>query len=210
MKNVYITLCIILSACGSAPKQESNLKRVFVIGDSISLGYTPFVKTKLDGIATVQHNEGNARNSSWTNAYLDQWLAQVGQQDVITWNNGMWDCIGSTGWFYGTSQGIYEQNLKDVAQRLVATGAKIIYFTTTEIPTGQINFTPGCELSKNASAQAVLPGLGVTVKDLYTDSLAYTDLHVDFNLLSNVHWTDAGSDRLSDFVVSAINQALSN
>jgi len=50
---------------------------VLVIGDSISVGYTPVVTTLLAGKADVKHNEGNAAHTNNGVAKLEEWLGET-------------------------------------------------------------------------------------------------------------------------------------
>ena len=51
---LVIFVAIILSA------STLDKPRILIIGDSISIGYTPYVKEHFEGQATVLHNPGNA------------------------------------------------------------------------------------------------------------------------------------------------------
>ena len=51
-----------------------ELPNVLIIGDSISIGYTPFVKEALEGKANVVHNEGNAQHTGTGLIKLEEWL----------------------------------------------------------------------------------------------------------------------------------------
>ena len=42
-------------------QRVKSLPKILIIGDSISLGYTPHVARALDGIAAIEHNDGNAQ-----------------------------------------------------------------------------------------------------------------------------------------------------
>ena len=42
---------------------DAELPKVLIIGDSISIGYTPYVKELLAGKAIVKHNPGNAEDT---------------------------------------------------------------------------------------------------------------------------------------------------
>src|SRR6187399_239096 len=63
---------------------------VLVIGDSISIGYTPVVTTLLAGKADVKHNEGNAAHTGTGVAKLEEWLGTE-KWKVITFNFGLHD-----------------------------------------------------------------------------------------------------------------------
>ena len=58
-----LTLISISPLFAQDAKQEAGLPRVLIIGDSISLGYTPQVKQLLKDKANVIHNKGNAQHN---------------------------------------------------------------------------------------------------------------------------------------------------
>ena len=66
------------------------MKNVYIIGDSISLGYTPEVTRLLAGRARVIHNPGNAQYSSFGLRNLRGWLGDE-RFDLIHFNWGCWD-----------------------------------------------------------------------------------------------------------------------
>ena len=58
MKQLKLSaLLVLLLTCFAAKPYE--VKRVLVIGDSISIGYTPFIKAALPPDVEVSHNPGN-------------------------------------------------------------------------------------------------------------------------------------------------------
>src|SRR5210317_211530 len=71
-----------------------SLHNVLILGDSISIGYTPFVKELLKGEANVQrpiHPNGRAENCQGTLngvKHIDRWLEDT-QWDVIHFNFGL-------------------------------------------------------------------------------------------------------------------------
>ena len=50
---------------------------VLIVGDSISIGYTPFVADALAGEARVVHHEGNGGDSGNVVAKLDEWRRRI-------------------------------------------------------------------------------------------------------------------------------------
>lgn len=64
--------------------------KVLIIGDSISIGYFPFVKDALKDKADVYHNAGNAQSSTNGVNKIKNWLGEE-RWDVIQFNWGLWD-----------------------------------------------------------------------------------------------------------------------
>ena len=52
-----------LGLLGFSISAAESLPRILIIGDSISLGYTPNVKEMFQGRAEVVHNPGNAQHT---------------------------------------------------------------------------------------------------------------------------------------------------
>ncbi|MGC6444177.1 MAG: SGNH/GDSL hydrolase family protein, partial [Rubripirellula sp.] len=115
------------------PKADNpELPNVLLIGDSISIGYTAYVRRELQGKADVYRIPTNGRNSAYGVEKLDQWLsAQPGHWDVIHFNWGLWDLCyrhpqsktqGNRDKINGTlteSLDGYTANLKTIVNRLI-------------------------------------------------------------------------------------------
>ncbi len=72
---------------------SSSLPRVLLLGDSISLGYTPFVQKNLEGKAFVTRPQCNCGPSEFylrERGNIGEWLGST-QWDVIHVNFGIWD-----------------------------------------------------------------------------------------------------------------------
>ena len=65
---ILILLGILFLGC------KRDLGKVLIIGDSISIGYTPYVQEALAGKATVVHNEGNAGHTGIGLNKIHDWL----------------------------------------------------------------------------------------------------------------------------------------
>ena len=68
MYKYLIIPLLIIGFTGFQPK----MKKILIIGDSISIGYTPFVKKALAGKAVVVHNPGNAQHTGTGLEKLDE------------------------------------------------------------------------------------------------------------------------------------------
>ena len=69
---------------------ESNLPKVLVIGDSISMGYIGTVKKELNGKADVSRPRGNCGPSDRGVKNIGKWLGTT-KWDIIHFNFGIWD-----------------------------------------------------------------------------------------------------------------------
>ena len=77
-------------------RSRSKLPNVLILGDSISIGYTPFVKELLEGEATIFRplfENGRAENCQGTTngiKNIDRWIGTK-QWDIIHFNFGLHD-----------------------------------------------------------------------------------------------------------------------
>lgn len=180
-----------------------NLPKLLIIGDSISIGYTPVVSSMLSGKYQVQRIPDNAKNSWFTLSQVEYYLSQCADCSTIVWNNGIWNTFradidkGNCGF---TTDAEYEEQITLIAKRLKATGARVLFMTTTEV-TDPFNFDVGKEIDLNEIASRVLPGLGVEIHDLNAVSLLHRRNHIADG---DVHYTKEGYQFLGEFVVESV------
>ena len=141
-----------MSVClssGALLAKAKTQPRILIIGDSISLGYTPHVKEMFQGRAEVVHHKGNAEHTGTGLEKIDEWLGD-GNWDLIHFNWGLWDLCyrnpesknqGNRDKVKGTlttSLETYEANLETLVKRLKKTGAKLIWGNTSFVPDGEL------------------------------------------------------------------------
>lgn len=170
-----------------------GLPRVLIIGDSISIHYTHFVRQLLEGKANVRRIPTNGGPTDRGLQNLDTWLDD-GNWQVIYFNWGLhdskydkWD--RKTGKRYSTPE-IYAQNLDKLVVRLKATGAHLIWATTTPVPEGAKTHDVGDSVRFNAAAAPIMEKHGIPVSDLY--ALVKPDLAAHIKS-ANIHFTSSGS-----------------
>jgi len=124
---------------------DPKLPRVLVIGDSISMNYHESAKEALKGVANYHRNEGNSFSSVHGVNNAELWLGNYqekgGQWDVIQFNHGLhdlkqaYDKASDTFGEYAVSKELYKASLDKEIAVLKKTGAKLIWCTTTPVPT---------------------------------------------------------------------------
>jgi len=195
----------------------NELPKALLIGDSISIGYTPHVVTALKGKVDVKHHKGNAQHTGTGLKMLDRWIGET-QWDVIHFNWGLWDLCyrhpqskvqGRRDKERGTlttSLEQYEKNLEQLATRLKKTQARLIWAHTTTVPEGEAGRKVGDDDEYNEAAARVMKKLGITINDLnaLTDSFP----HELFTDPGNVHFKTGGSMKLGQTVAGKILEAL--
>lgn len=187
-------------------KDDPALPRVLLIGDSISVGYTKPVRSRLNGMANVHRIPGNGSATTNGLARLDEWLG-TNRWHVIHFNWGLHDLKVMPGGEHMVPLADYEANMEKLVQRLEATGAKLIWATTTPVPEGKLNPTrrPSDVVLYNEAAARVVKRHRCLVDDLHAFASGQLD---KIQLPANVHFTKEGSEKLADRVAESIRKVL--
>ena len=195
-----------------------DLPKALLIGDSISIGYTPHVVAALKGKVEVIHHRGNAQHTGTGLKMLDRWVGKS-QWDVIHFNWGLWDlCYRHP---QSKSQGRrdkkrgtlttpleqYEKNLDQLASRLKKTKAKLIWAHTSTVPEGEDGRKVGDDDKYNEVAARVMKKHGIRINDL--NSLTDDFPPELFVKPGDVHYKPEGSKKIGQAVAKEISQALS-
>ena len=221
-----LVMTVSLSACSTAPQMQSKPAaplHVLIIGDSISMNYTPRVRSLLgDGAVVVRPTlaNGRAENCAGTNngiKHIDRWLQlDGGDWDVIHFNFGLHDIKqvhpetgrASRDPAHGLQAPLplYVQQLTNIVDTLEATGATLIFATTTPVPEGRVspyrNVNDAARY--NAAAVAIMRERGIAVNDLYAFALPRL---AKLQKPANVHFTREGSKALGQVVTETIQAA---
>ncbi len=213
-------LCFLIVATVLLSSKSNNLPNVLIIGDSISIGYTPFVKKALEGKANIVHNPGNAQHTGVGLEKLDIWLGNT-DWDIIQFNWGLWDLCyrNPNSNNYGhldkingqltTSLEKYKENLDSIVQILkTSTDAKLIYVTTTYVPDNEDGRYKEDVSRYNKAAIEIMNRHAVVVNDIYYKSIS---IHNKFGKdTSNVHYTNEGYIELSKLILPTLIQEIEN
>ena len=204
--------CVGLRMDPSRPLAEPF--RVLLLGDSISIGYTQPVRELLAGRATVIRPtlaDGRPENCQGTTkgvAQLERWLElDGGGFGVIHVNFGLHDLKRVNNSTPNdppqASPEVYGAQLRTILSRLCATGARVVFATTTPIPGGELRpyRAPGDSRIYNQVALEVAAELDVAVNDLYGFAIAQ---HPSLLQPGNVHFDQQGSRLLAERVVASI------
>lgn len=192
-------------------EDKPGLPRVLLVGDSISMGYTIPVRTRLEGKANVHRIPVNGGPTTRGVQQLDKWLGD-GKWDVIHFNFGLHDVrypneSADNAELHKRQVSIedYEKNLNIIAERLKKTGAKLIWRNTTPIPTGARFRETGDEVRYNEVAAKVMAAHQIPIQDLYSFVLPKIN---ELQRPKDVHFNSKGNAALADEVAAAIEAAL--
>ena len=214
---LFALLAASLLCHAETPPPAKALPRVLLIGDSISMGYTPHVAAELKGDAVVAHNEGNAAHTGNGLLKIDAWLG-TNRWDVIHFNFGLHDLCyrrqdpakknpkDKVGGTVTNTPEKYGQNLELLVQRLEKTGAKLVWASTTVVPDKEPGRFVGDDVKYNAVAEKIMKAHGIPINDLHALSAGFAPS--EFAGRGDVHYTEAGYKKLAGQVVAAIRTAL--
>lgn len=201
---------------------SSEMPKVLIIGDSISIGYLPFAREMMAGEAMVTRPfdaNGEPENCQGTTngvAHIGKWIGKE-RWDVIHFNFGLHDIkhvkpdTGKNSNNPSDPQQAdvvqYKENLAEIVNTLKATNAKLVFATTTPYPdtVSKPLRTPGMPERYNRAAIAIMKRNGIPVNDLH-DFVA--PQMAALQRPDNVHFTETGYKALAVEVVKAIRAVL--
>ena len=170
---------------GVALPMDSTRKNVVIVGDSLTIGYTPVVAGLLADVALVQHvpwsADGGAEETAYGLQCIDLWLASPSgmpiSPDLIYFNFGRHDFTTSCTPGHGCTPGqsgnttVYPGELKAIGEKIQAFAsrnmpAKVLFGITSP-------FMCDAEIDSvilgtlNAAAVSVMQSLGIPTVDLH-------------------------------------------
>lgn len=204
----YILFVLTLSGCGKhhnpQPCDEiipvrDGRPTILVIGDSISIGYTPYLVTALPHYQVI-HNPCNAQSSEYTVEHINEWLRQRHDYASIVYNNGLWDIAT----FINTPYYAYQENERYISQRIQAKTNSPLFLTTTAVPSGTPYRSDGKVVAFNDLIAPIIQSMGVPVLDLYNLSIR-RPISSEHAGPGDVHYNAQGSKNLANAVLHALN-----
>lgn len=192
-------------------QRDSTLPDVLIMGNSISIGYTPYVRGTLAGKANVYRIPENARDSEKGVANIDTWLANARAWEVIHFNWGLHEIkrivdgqFDSSGERFVSPED-FTANLEIIIKKLLRTEAQLIFATTSIVPEQAQGRIRGDEVLYNKIAREVLKKYPeIMIDDQYT----LTAAHPEEQLPNNVHFHAEGYQRQGRHVAERIIHAL--
>ena len=183
------------------------MKKVLILGDSISMGYREYVKEALQGRADVVYSEGNGCFSKWALWMVNNWIRTNGAPDIVHWNSGIWDMMNEPpleGNFSTLEE--YSHNLSCIIQVLRTAGVNDIIFATTTYPDPEKEgLNEGTVSRYNACACSLMERERIPVNDL--GSLVRENI-ADYICDDHLHLTDAGYRACAKKVTEAVERYL--
>ena len=196
---------------------EENPK-ILIIGDSISIGYTPFVQKQLRGRADVYHNPGNAEHTGTGIENIEKWVGDQ-QWDIIQFNWGLWDLCyrHPNSKVYGQRDKVngklthtveeYATNLDSIICQIKAKSkAKLIFVTTTYVPDKEAGRFEQDVFRYNEAAKTIMKKHDILVNDIYKQSIA---IHKKHGIgADDVHYSKRGYKKLAHLITDFLRREL--
>ena len=184
----YIVALFALSSAGGA----AALPRVLIIGDSVyQQPAAETAKELKDQVEVVRAalEPGEICNTTTALEKIDQWLGEE-KWDLIHFNFGLGDLVHRApgmkafrtfpkpaGGIRATQPQQYEKNLIELVARLKATGASLVWASTTPIRHSATNvFEVGSEIEYNTIAAKVMTAHNVEINDMHAYVLTLIDM----------------------------------
>ena len=221
MRSIYFPCLLFLALVLLPNLANANAERphLLLMGDSISLGYTPFVIEQLEDEFEVTRIKGNGRDAAFGAANIDKWLDAVADNppDIIHFNWGLWDLCyrhpksknqGKRDKVNGTVTHTPEQyrtHLSTIVERLMEIDALLIWRSTSPVPEGEFGRKVGDDLAYNNIAAKLMREHGIRIHDFHAEALPIHAEHA--SKPGDVHYTEEGSRLLAAAVAKEIRRA---
>ena len=218
MQTLKIQPILILILIISLTSFHQDKPKILIIGDSISIGYTPYIKEKLKNEATVYHNPGNAQHTGTGLEKITEWI-ETDKWDIVQFNWGLWDLCyrhpdskvqGNRDKVNGKitySIEEYVANLDSIVNKLkTITEAKLIFVTTSYVPKGEAGRFKKDAIHFNEAAKKVMKKHAITVNDIYKQSIP---IHKEFGKgQDDVHYSKQGYEYLGDHIANFLRDEI--
>lgn len=213
--------CKSSTICNPGPEYNASSSQptCLILGDSVSIGYTPFVVSKLNGSCFVQHSpwstDGGACSTSYALSCINMFTRTARlnpiRPNVYLFNFGLHDYNLGTGDFFNE----YVAELTKIRDHLLQSGAKLLWATTTPVPYSRDVNTVVEILNKMALGHVITPARIPSV-DLYQAVIArcgpspFWNCSISLNRLGspNVHYNSDGYQYLASLISPAIEKLL--
>jgi lysophospholipase L1-like esterase len=216
VKNYLKLLLVILTLLLTT--SFSDKPRILIIGDSISMDYTPYVQDYFKDKAIVVRIPENGQHTGFGLKRIREYIGNE-KWDIIQFNYGLHDLCyrHPDSKLYGRRDKIkgklpfsidtYEANLDSLVTIMKElSNAKLIFVTTTYVPENEGGRFAKDAIIYNEVAKKVMNKHHVIVNDIYDQSI---EIHQKYGLGDDdVHYTDEGSEMLAKIICEFLKKEL--
>ncbi|GAB5552264.1 MAG: SGNH/GDSL hydrolase family protein [Saprospiraceae bacterium] len=213
--NLLLLVSLLLTTLATCNKSKP---KILIIGDSISIGYTPFVKENLIERAEVYHNPGNAQHTGTGVNKIEEWLGDQ-DWDIIQFNWGLWDLCyrhpdSKVQGNRDKVNGAITYQVEDYAANLDSivillkqnTEAKLIFVSTTYVPAEEAGRFVEDPIRYNIVAKKIMEKHSIDINDIYEES---KNIHQAFGKgPDDVHYSKAGYEKLGLVITQFLEKQL--
>ncbi len=190
------------------PMVDNKLPNLLIMGDSVSMQYTPVVRKALAGKLNVFRVPANGGPVSRGLSNFKAWTTGK-KWDIIIFNFGLHDSKYK-GWDRKnkakfSSPEIYRRQLKELVAKLKATGAKLFWVSTTPVQAGIKSNDKGSSVIYNKVAAEIMQKNNIPIIDLYAKLLPHIDKYFGYK---NIHMSKTGIPVAGKIVAQRIKQYL--
>lgn len=173
--------------CNEMVKINDDRPDVLIIGDSISIGYTKYLRKMNPNIDFV-HSPCNAMSSDYTRDNIHDWIELRPNWSAILFNNGLWDIAD---WVVVPPER-YKNNLRAISNVIKLHTLNPFFVLSTYVPPFNRNRRNSDVLLYNELAKTVMLAKDIQVIDLYEVSQRNYKLTEDYYYGADVHWSNDG------------------
>jgi hypothetical protein len=193
-------------------KPDHTLPNVLLLGDSISLGYTNPLRDRLTNMANVFRAPANCRHTRQTLEQIEFYLG-LREWDVIHFNWGIHDITRVNAEGKTDPRGKpqvspedYRENLQRLVRRLKATGASLVWASTTPVAE-DLGYRRNQDIDAyNQAARDIMQQHGIRINDLN----AMVRDHEKTLWTDGVHFTDEASRLFAENVADHVARELAH
>ncbi len=204
----------------AAAPQVAGLPMALILGDSISIGYTPVVRARLEGLANVVRPKINCQHTGVGLQMLDEWTGEI-KWDVIHFNFGIWDThllddqgelllgydkdgAGSAGGAIRHTPEQYGDNLEKIVERLKARCRHLLWASTTPVMYRKGERFEAIPTLNRVAAE-IMRRHNIPTTDLYNHALPNAS---EWLSADQCHFNETGNKHLGALVTAGITKAL--
>ena len=189
-----------------------NPPKLLLLGDSIRASYEPHVERLLAGRAAVVGPADNCQFSLYTLSSLDRWIAELGQPDIVHWNNGIHDAGHNPARYpVQIPLEMYRANIEFILGRLRDLTPRVIWATITPVhPLRPFRSTEWSWRNEeidmyDAAARELMQSNDVPINDLHQLVWDNVDTYLSEDQL---HLSEAGKGACAQAVAAAVSAQL--